>query len=363
MNMNKFQLTGIMCVLLLAGCSDDASDNGNQAGSGGAPSEAGTDASGGTSPDAEAPDGDTTDGEAPDADASAGDPLCSQIATQRCALMARCVPLTLSLGYGDEAKCVVQVQAACEVELAAPGVTLTGQEWLACTTEINSVDTCEEYFLRAYYDDPPFTSCDLPKGTRAEGETCISYLQCASGYCDAGYASEPACGTCQPAFGDVCSNGTKCAPGEHCWKPAGSTEPPQCVMGVKVGESCENAPCADGAPCDNGVCPAPVFGTEGASCDPSAPYGLFISWGCYLNDYYCDPTTDTCQPIPTPGAAGEACASNQVFGELCEGNAPCKNGVCEPLIGWGEACDKDLCLYPASCIDGTCQVPTMDTCE
>ena len=360
--MSRCGLSGIMFLLLLAGCSDDASNDSSQdggGGTGGTTSEAGVDASGGSTPDA-----DTTDGESPDADASMGDPLCPQVAEQQCALMARCMPGWMVLSFGDEASCVAQTQADCDIRLSAPGVNVTGQEWLACANEMNSVDTCETYFLRAFYDDPPFTSCDFTAGTKADGESCLSYFECQSGNCDTGYQAEPACGTCQPALFRTCTDGNKCGADELCSYPSGTSGPSECVTAAKVGESCEDVPCLDGAPCDNGVCPAPIFGKEGASCDASVPYNFYISWGCSLFDYYCDGTTQTCQPMPTPGAVGEACVSDGMFSGFCVGESQCNgDGICEADIPWGEACDEDRCLYPARCIEGTCQMPSLDTCE
>jgi len=351
--MGTFRINSILCCFLLASCGGEA-----MSGPDGTPDQdAGVDAA--KEAGLEASNGEAADGNASDGDASDGTAVCSHVAKLECEVPFRCVPIFASGVFEDEDSCVAQKEAACELALASPAVTFTGSELLACATEKNGA-SCEDYLLNRLYDTPHFGACDLPAGETADGGACVWDAECASEHCTMG--GQPGCGTCEPAVpqGDVC-NGVQCAPDERCWSPPGSGQMMTCVEAAGFGESCDDTkPCWDGAKCENGVCAAPAFGKEGAPCEPEPLYPFFWNSACYPGDYQCDADTNTCVPLPTPGAIGESCEPTL---RLCAAGGYCKSAVCVPTVPWGSPCYQQDCTDPAVCREGICQFPSTDQCD
>jgi hypothetical protein len=334
----------ILCTLLLSACgsgdiSGDADADTNQP-----DNDAGLDS---------APD---TPGEAQD-DTNAEPNRCPQIAKATCEVQFRCLPTYFAAAYGNEDRCVEQVETACGLMSSSPAVSFSTDEWLACATQ-QSQGTCEDYLLHRYYDLPKFPACDLAAGSRTDGQACLFDAECASKDCGPG--PQATCGTCQPPkqTGDVCGD-TTCAKDEMCWKEPGTQDEALCTEAVGIGASCEGKACWDGALCQEGICPAPAFGKEDSPCTPT-PWAR-VPWNpqCYLMEYTCDGTTNTCVPLPPPAAPGQPCA--EPFG--CAGGSVCIGSSCVPTVPVGSPCQQDNCDFPSVCHEGTCQLASLEFCE
>lgn len=171
----------------------------------------------------------------------------------------------------------------------------------------------------------------------ANGETCSSTEQCASGNCVDGVCCDTACaglcescgesgllGTCQVLTGDplptrgtcdgsgVCQGQCNGANGGACTYPDNSTE-------------CSAAMCSDGeatpaARCNgSGECSSPTA----VGCESGACNGTVCSGSC----------------TPTSCGAGAYCATN---------------GACAPLKGLGQSCTTAAECTAGNCADGVC---------
>lgn len=306
---------------------------------------------------AEDPDG-STDADGSSNEASIPD-ACTQFATVRCATLFRCMPMTAAVVYPNEEQCAVQVGAACQAELASPGVSFVGQDKVACELARASLP-CFELLLSWSYDQPHVTACDLPPGTASNGEICFFDSACASGQCAHDDGLPWTCGSCQDGLplGASCLYSIReCAPGTQCLPVSGSASESRCTAVARTGESCDAKPCWDRAPCTAGVCPQPALGKQGAPCTagPASLQCLFDPQ-CYW-DYYCDAASNTCQPFPPLAAEGEPCDDT-----FCAGGAACMPDGCSTPAAWDSPCSYDNCVLPAACIDGICRLPYVDRC-
>lgn len=212
---------------------------------------------------------------------------------------------------------------------------------------------------------------------QAEGDACVADDECVTGFCDFSATNE-CYGNCalEPApvgEGESCSN-APCADGLVCvTKSDFSGE--ECVQrgGQQVGENCSfgSGACADGLVCGLGSCTEiPTLKADGESCN--------------LDDELCTPgfvcanleqTADgglsgTCS---APIAQGESCG--QTFqcavGLYCESQEGQPGGTCQPTLTEGDACDPDgadgcggdlECVADPGGTTGTCQAPDSQQC-
>ncbi|HEU5075839.1 MAG TPA: hypothetical protein VFU02_16715, partial [Polyangiaceae bacterium] len=119
---------------------------------------------------------------------------------------------------------------SCPDLLFAPGSTRT----------VDGAFTCADEW-RALACDLTTPEC-ATSGTLADGEACVSGIQCASRRCSGNAAS---CGSCVPSAdrGEACDDtiGPQCAPGLQCHGTDSvcvlATEPS--VGGQEIGEECD----------------------------------------------------------------------------------------------------------------------------
>lgn len=279
--------------------------------------------------------------------------------------------------------CFESSSPACPDVLFAPGSTRTVDDTFACADA-----------WRAH-------SCDLPRpecataGTRADGEACVSAIQCASRYCSGNSVS---CGVCEPTakLGEPCEAGTgaglECESGllchvtDHvCVGPTDTTG-----NGLGLGEACDSG----GSACHPNACRPDDAGVY--TCQPYPKLGEDCSTTlrCAEGDSYCD-TTLVCLELPKMGyfcgvdaatGTAERCAQGLAcdtlfYPPICL-SPPAAPGVGEPCEGTcqagltcrcsDDACDTKNCLWArfegescsganeacvmGECVDGTCVV-------
>jgi len=191
------------------------------------------------------------------------------------------------------------------------------------------------------------SSCDDAfTGTIGDGGTCYISDECISKNCDKPSCSMACCaGTCGPA------------------DPAP----------VAIGQSCEAAPCVDGAYCDaTATCAALLPAGSDCQGDSQCAYGLLclgagtcqapagagdtcITGGngpeCGVLGVVCDPTTNTCVGYLAEGAACDPQVGNCQPFTFCDQTTM----VCTSYPKVGEACPNNICA-PGGFCDQTSQM-------
>jgi hypothetical protein len=270
--------------------------------------------------------------------------------------------------YPDKASCLSanildfgQVMA----DVAAGKATYDGAAAATCLAAVRKDQTiaCTVSAEASHLSDP---SCSaIFTGTVADGGSCTSGQQCASGSCDVSACTGAAtccAGTCDatvanpvPLGGDCTAPAARCAAGTFCR----GVDTANGKAGTCGAVTPEGGACATGEACASGLLCVPagpntldaVCGTapaEGQSCNGGVP--------CDAHADYCDPVTSLCTPRI---AVGGACPSSAG----CVSYATCDptTMVCVALGGLGEACQVN-CLGTLAC-SGTCMPRTpADTC-
>jgi len=152
----------------------------------------------------------------------------------------------------------------------------------------------------------------------AEGAACGD----GATFCNSGLVCSDVTLHCAPPAptGAACGSNPDCAPGLVCIAAVCSTP-------IPVGAACSvNLTCSAGNECQSGVCAPITWAGSGAPCNPTdSPF-------CLIGD------------CPTDGT-----------------------GVCPIVIPDGQPCDgigaTTMCDSYASCVNGTCQLPTSFACE
>ncbi|MBN2196804.1 MAG: hypothetical protein JW751_28620 [Polyangiaceae bacterium] len=252
-----------------------------------------------------------------------------------CARFAECAPGALTYNYGTVENCITRHVAQNEWLSGLDGVGFGADEYAICAAAWEA-RSCEDMLA---YREPE--AC-VVLGALGVGQACQVHDQCASGFCDtAGYD----CGQCAaaPALGTACVS--TCEAGHPCVNGL-------CVAG-EPGDPCDDSDvCRIGLACVGGTC-APVPSVVGDSCvDESA-----CAWHLGVA---CDPGTGTCVELGFAaegvacGWVGEdrfvACASNgRCVDDVCVAG-PSDLGECDPAAGLS-------CTWPATCVQGACQLP------
>ena len=246
-------------------------------------------------------------------------------------------------------------------------------------------------------------SCDLIRpdcataGTLADGEPCVTGIQCASRLCS---GATDTCGSCVPSakLGEACNDadGPQCEGGLSCKTPDGvCVLPSEWVAGGQaVGEECD--PTASGCypnDCragDDGVYHCELFPTLGDDCSER--------WTCAYGDSYCEISTYVCTALPGNGepcgvdassiaqcaeglacdvtletplclampaasGPGEACESTCQAGLTCRcTDDACASKTCQWARLAGESCAaaEEACLM-GECVEGICVVTEMES--
>lgn len=300
---------------------------------------------------------------------------CQRWADATCRRDAECYPSSLYYSDVDEGACRRSRKASCDLEAKLPGAEPVVAARGACGAAI------EELGCRAWSEAEVVPACDA-KGTRADGQPCVSWSQCASAYCNARW--DERCGKCdhRPKDGEpcpdfACDSGLRCGDDKRCHPLA------------KKGGDCTNDwDCHPGLACVQparwkpGVCGEPLH--EGERClDP---------WGSTGDAGVADAAPPSASPLDLlrggerrpPGelrscdytagldcvrgrcaktefhAPGDSCAT----GEHCKGGR-CKDGKCERWREEGESCSEPMgeCRWPARCVGDRCEPPSTAWCE
>jgi len=287
---------------------------------------------------------------------------CEQISKAFCSTYAKCIPLLITIGFGDSATCVSRTKQNCPAMFDAPSTSTLPDRVSKCAAEIEPL-TCE-----AVSSATP-ASCIPTPGGLADGAACLDDAQCKSTWCAKN--DDAMCGTCkaQPAVGGPCIDlGTKndgsiqksCGRNLECAKD-------KCAKpGVKDAVCDESQPCGLGLTCFNSKCVA--AGKPGAKCDPA---GVTEPACDLLQGAFCNQSTKVCQAI-VGAKPGESCVFSATeikicsAGGKCVGATPTAPGTCVAPAADGAKCDIKAgpdCLAPAKCVGGTCKLPDPAACK
>lgn len=272
------------------------------------------------------------------------------LASAQCAALQRCYPEAVSL-YGGAERCPVRVRIVLD-SMLLPGMNLDSQWMAGCVSALQSA-SCEDVVRGV-------SACEFPAGTLEVGAACVADTQCSTGACHQSSAP-PACGACAvPAqLGESCKD-KPCAKGLSCsWggEPSVCVEESPDTPAPKEGEACDSnygSYCGAFLRCVENVC-SPLAAV-GESCATEGDCG---------SGAYCDTTEKVCKAIEVVGE-GQACegpGADCADGLYCKGNA-----ACAPYVEDGGECEASPstssgCLFPATCENGVCTLPTPDTCE
>jgi hypothetical protein len=184
--------------------------------------------------------------------------------------------------------------------------------------------------------------CGFSAGTKAVGEPCNSYAQCASMSCSE-YAGSDSCGTCLPRakLGEPCNGEIACASGSSC---NGTVCAAPLAWGLAPGSSCQYyGQCTSGYTCLNGTCQPQV--AVGAACSSHEDCFGFT---------YCS-SKGVCT---NPPGLGQACPEGYcASGSYCDSSS--SNHVCSAFLAIGQTCTMGsgaLCgaNLHCDCVDSTC---------
>jgi len=260
-------------------------------------------------------------------------------------------------GASDVVACYEANSARCPDLLFAPGSTRTIDGTFACADEWRAL-TC----------DIPTPEC-ATAGTLADGEACVTGIQCASRLCS---GNTDQCGSCVPSagLGESCDDaiGPSCTPGLTCDPSESVCFAPSPGDPMQVGDEC--APSASN--CYPNDCRADDAGVY--RCQPYPTLGQDCSepLTCAFGDSYCD-ISQVCLAFP---AAGDPCGVDGFTGmaQWCAEDTFCDRtsepAVCRALPKVGEPCDGSCqenlsCLCSdAACTSRVCQRPRFfsETC-
>src|SRR6185436_12537093 len=169
---------------------------------------------------------------------------CQQTAPLYCQRYFACSPEQAAAAYGTEQACEADDAMACRILGTLPDSDKKGiANWAACNQAL-ATHSCENFS-----DGFSEGACNLPPGTRPNGQGCLSGVQCASQWCK--FPPQPdtatpddrnVCGTCasKPVAGDPCVEWFDCSGALAC---SGG----KCVEPQAAGGACEDSEgCQDG---------------------------------------------------------------------------------------------------------------------
>jgi hypothetical protein len=287
---------------------------------------------------------------------------CEDISKAICDQYSKCLPLFISLGFGDVATCVSRTKVGCPTGFDAPSTSSNPARVASCAAEIGKL-TCE-----GLTQATPAVCIPEPGGL-ADGASCADDAQCKSTWCAKN--EDASCGTCavQPAVGAACvdlgkkndgSTQKSCGRNLECAKDA-------CAKPAPTGAACSDSqPCGIGLACFNSKCVA--AGKPGSKCDPAG----VTEPGCdLLQGSFCNQTTKVCQAF-IYSKAGEPCSFSATEIKVCSAGSKCigatatSPGTCVAPAADGAACNVTNgpdCLAPAKCRDGLCKLPSASACN
>lgn len=287
---------------------------------------------------------------------------CDDISKAICDQYSKCLPLFVTMGFGDSATCVSRTKASCPTMFDASKTSATPARVSTCAAGLRQL-SCE-----ALSTTTP-AACVPEPGGLDDGAPCSDDAQCRSTWCPKNETSF--CGKCTklPTAGAACVDlGTKadgepqkeCGRGLTCAKDV-------CVKPGETGAACDDSkPCALGLACFNGKCVA--AGKPGSKCDPEGK----VEPACdFAQGAFCNPATKVCQSV-VAAKAGESCGIVGTDFKLCSAGGKCvtpagaMSGTCVAPAVDGAACntkDGPDCLAPAKCVGGVCKLPDPTACK
>lgn len=248
----------------------------------------------------------------------------------------------------------------CVALATAPGSTVTAAELDACAAStcepyceeplpcLATLATLGDWFLGT---DPLWPSHGHP-GALPPGASCVTGLQCDSGWCEC--AGLQCTDICKRSCARLVPLGSPCNPVAPGPKPIDVCEAGACVSGV-----CTLAGDPDGTPC--------VYfdGNEGCQhrClqPPPQRRGVCAPLG-QLGDWCGGGVNPECASGLVCGVG--RCIAPQPDGAACETGASCEHSCLDGICGHrrygreaGDACDPDRCTPDRICVDGRCAPP------
>jgi hypothetical protein len=293
-----------------------AGSTGGSAGS----SDAGPDASGGSSA------GDASSRR----DATAEEvQSCNNFADAFCSRLQTCSSFVMSVLYGDIATCRQRWVLSCLPNYNGRGTSASATKTNGCAQTLPAL-ACDKFLLGDFG-----TTCTPSPGTLAQGAACGDDAQCASTFC--ARAPTSICGTCQPVT----------QPGSPC-----------------VQSSCSvstNTICPAGAT----TCVRPKAGMVGDPCVGQEECDVGHQVGCNTA------TSKQCIALTlSSGTCGANSILNPTSVAVCGAGGTCTlpyMGTCTPFAADGQNCmtgDTGAhCMQPAKCVGGRCVVPDPSTCN
>jgi hypothetical protein len=184
--------------------------------------------------------------------------------------------------------------------------------------------------------------------TRAVGGSCMTPMECATGFCDTSLppgAEPPAdgieCGRCAPVpeprpqscIDLGCPDGLVCVANDETYSTY------ECVPPAGIGERCELVPCAPDLLCGSQPDAGQFCRQPPQQGEPCLDVGT-----CQGPDLVCDfQGTGLCVPVPR---LGEPCSFRCVDGATCSQ----QSSVCVPTPREGEPCPEFECAGGAECV-------------
>ena len=295
------------------------------------------------------------------------------IAKASCNLQSKCDATEFDLQYGsvDECATISEQQSAPSFKL--PGITVTNGQLEACANAVNAAG-CDDTSAAAT------AACNFT-GSLPDGTSCLSDIQCSSGYCkgsgesstttdngDAGTTVTTSCGTCAERVdvGGACDGDDEnCKTGLAC-----NLQTHLCATPPAKGAACDltQIRCASGLTCVHAICADPV--PAGGACDVSQDE---CAAGLACENGKCSTESDqftvatlgqpcgvnigastfiVCKQSSCVGAqSSQKCVANATAGQACASEAT-EEGATLP------SCNPGL-----ECIRGTCGTPPVPTCN
>ena len=277
---------------------------------------------------------------------------CDAYAAKLCEQLQTCAPAFMPLfGITDIADCLGFYRQSCDTTAHAVQSGWTPQIAQQCGDAIGAM-SCDQFLGR-----PQVAGCMPHGGTVANGGSCNSSWQCASGLCDAEGAAAM-CGSCivPISVGGFCSASTSCANPLVCLPTAPNADTSVCVAPVAIGDGCSNSQvCPANAYCNRSVNKCTKLPSAGAACNPSDvivcdPAGPLA---------FCDATTSTCVAanVALPGASCDASSASVTCVGICiaDADASASTGTCRAFVAAGATCTAtDFCAPGTTCLNGVC---------
>jgi hypothetical protein len=275
---------------------------------------------------------------------------CNRVGEALCDVLDGCAPSALKVLYGDKATCVSRVVLSCTTDQKVEGISRTADDLVKCAQQVSTA-ACADLLAGKFPD-----VCSVNPGNTPGGAPCGSDWQCETTYCR---KLDAKCGVCGPraAAGADCTADAGCQKGLVCANK-------KCAAPAGPGADCNlpNQPCRTDLYCTSasgaGKCAAKMG--AGAPCADNSDACDFVK------GVICNPVNHTCETLSV-AKGGEACGLGTRT--LCVGFvAPCSNflvgGVCANPAEDGATCGGNaVCIPPAECLGGVCQLPSAIDCK